>query len=428
MLDPIPASPSGTVSADPIRILFVDDDPSVLQGLGRSLRKKRTEWDMVFAQGGVAGIEAMTEGEFGVIVSDVHMEDVDGFEVLKFAKEWQPEALRIVLTGQTQFDVSLRTVSVAHQCLAKPCDRYEVRESIERACTLRGLLGDESLRKTLSSIESLPTTPELFTKLTRLLEDEGTGAADIGALLQRDLGMSAKILQVVNSAFFGLPRRITNITEAVSFLGQRVIRAMVLGEEAFRPFRGKGLFSATDLEREQDHGLQVARLARKLVGTGDLAEGAFLAGMMHDIGWTVAGCLLPDLYRSFDAQRRAGRRGPTIERQTMGATHEAIGAFLLGAWGLPLTVVEAVAYHAEPHKVPHEQMDVVTAVHVATSLLYEMRTADGVFDTRPSGQPLNEPYLASLGLRGEIDGWRRAALEFQQDCMSDSGDPEPPPS
>ena len=122
-----------------------------------------------------------------------------------------------------------------------------MREAIERACTLRGLLADPGLRQALAAIESLPTTPTLFIRLTQLLANEDTGASDIAELLERDLAMSAKILQVVNSAFFGLPRQVTNMTDAVSFLGQRVIRAMVLGEEAFRPFKGKGRFTPADL-------------------------------------------------------------------------------------------------------------------------------------------------------------------------------------
>lgn len=424
MSAPTPSPGPEAPLAEPIRVLFVDDESSVLDGLRRSLRKKRDEWEMVFVDSGVAAIEAMCDSEFGVLVTDLRMPDVDGFEVLEFAKEQQPEALRIVLSGQIDFDVSLRTVSLAHQSLAKPCDREEVREAIECACTLRGLLSDPGLRQTLSAIESLPTTPHLFTKLTQMLEREDTGASDIGELLSQDIAMSAKILQVVNSAFFGLPRVVTNMTEAAAFLGQRVIRAMVLGEEAFRPFRGKGLFGLADLEREQEHGLTVARLARDVAGPGPLAEGAFLAGMMHDLGWTVAGCLLPDRYECFDAQRRAGARGPQVERNTLGATHEALGAFVLGAWGLPLEVVQSVAYHAEPQLLPHEQMSAVTAVHVATALLHEQRTADGETDPRPSGQPLNLEYLASLGLGARIDDWRRIAEEH---ALKSSDEPHPAP-
>jgi len=414
MLEPRASTLPGEDSDAPIRVLFVDDEAGVLDGLRRSLRKQREVWDMVFAQGGAAGLEALRAGEFGVIVCDVAMREVDGFEVLGFAKERQPEALRIVLTGQSDFESAVRSVALAHQVLAKPSDRDEVRHKIERACTLRGLLADAALRRALSSIDSLPSAPTLFTKLTHLLADEDTGAEDIGELLEQDLAMSAKILQVVNSAFFGLPRVITNMSEAAAFLGQRVIRAMVLGEEAFRPFKGQGLFSAADLEREQRHGFEVGQLARRIVGPGELSEGAFLAGMMHDLGWTVIGCLLPDLYRAFGVRRRAGQRGPAIERITMGANHEAIEAFLLGAWGLPLEVVEAVAYHSEPQRVPHEEPGVITAVHVASSLLHELRTADDTPDPRPSGLPLNEDYVAGLGLRSRIDEWRAMATAIHR--------------
>ena len=316
MSDSTPPLAAGAPSTGPLRVLFVDDELNALEGLRRNLRSKRHEWDMVFAQGGRAALEELANGEFGVIVTDTQMEGVDGFEVLKFALEHQPEALRLVLTGQNHFDIALRAVTLAHQCLAKPCDRHEVCEAIERACNLRGLLDDRGLRGTLSSIESLPTAPKLFMRISQLVEDENTGTDEVVALLEQDLAISAKILQVVNSAFFGLPRHVTSLHEATNLLGQRVIRAMVLGEEAVRPFRGKGLFSAADLEREQQHGLKVGRLAHKLAGGGALAEGAFLAGMMHDLGWTVAGSLLPERYRSFSALHSRGERGTEIECAT----------------------------------------------------------------------------------------------------------------
>ena len=405
-------------STGPIRILFVDDEVNALDGLRRGLRGKRHEWDMVFAKGGAAAIEALAEGEFDVIVTDIQMSGVDGFEVLRFALERQPEALRLVLTGQNQFESALRAVTLAHQCLAKPCDRHELREAIERACNLRGLLSDRRLRATLSSIESLPTAPKLFIKISRLVEDENSGTAEIVALLEQDLAISAKLLQVVNSAFFGLPRNVTSLTDATNLLGQRVIRAMVLGEEAVRPFTGKGLFSAADLVREQQHGLKVARLAHRLAGGGALAESAFLAGMMHDLGWTVVGSLLPERYQSFMESHARGERGQDVERATLGAPHEAIGAFILGTWGLPLEVVEAVAYHAQPSCVPHAELNSITLVHVATALLHEIRCASGAEDSRPSGRGLDLSYVASLGLESEVPVWRATAADLVEQWES----------
>lgn len=389
-----------------IRILFVDDEPRVLEGLKRSLRRQRKVWSMSFAEGGEAGVRELDTGDFDVVVSDMRMPKVDGYALLSHAQQVQPDAMRIVLSGQTELEAALRTVPVAHQFLSKPCEGDQVRMVIERAIQMRKLFQDQRLREVISRAGSLPSVPELYIQLTHALQDPEISAMDIAEIIERDLGMSTKILQIVNSAFFGLPRQMTRLRDAVAFLGVKLIRAMVLSEEAFRPFVGKGVFTAADLYAEQRRGLRTATLARKLSPDRSLGDQAFLAGMLHDIGWVIAGCLLPDEYRQCQARAVDGVVPTCVEREVLGATHAEIGAFLLGTWGLPLPVVEGVAFHHEPRAVAHDEFEVITAVHVAAALLGEAE--DGMRERAPK---LDQRYLHGLGLQGSLDEWRRIAGE-----------------
>src|SRR5688572_86255 len=104
------------------RILFVDDESRVLDGLARMLRGRRNVWNMSFAVGGAAALKRLDTETFDVVVSDLRMPDIDGLAVLTYARDKQPGAVRIALSGQTDLRMLTQTVSIVHQLLAKPCD------------------------------------------------------------------------------------------------------------------------------------------------------------------------------------------------------------------------------------------------------------------------------------------------------------------
>ena len=128
------------------RILFVDDEPQILEGLQNLLHRHRRVWDMVFALGGEAALEELGCRPFDVIVSDMRMPLMDGATLLRRVQEQHSETVRIVLSGHVELTTALRAVSVAHQFLTKPCKPHELENVIQRACNLRALINDEMVR------------------------------------------------------------------------------------------------------------------------------------------------------------------------------------------------------------------------------------------------------------------------------------------
>lgn len=390
------------------RVLFVDDDPHVLDGLRDLLRRQQREWQMVFALGGEAALAELEAQPFDVVVSDMRMPGIDGAALLAVVRERYPESVRIILSGQTEFEAVLRAAPVAHQFLAKPCDRDDLRRAIERTCVSQALLQDDTVRRAAGGTEALPSAPALYSRLVEASADPEVSMADIGALVESDIAMSAKVLQLVNSSFFGLARRIPSAREAVSYLGIAPLRALVLSAGAFRAFAPAQPIAGFSVEALETHSTLVARLARDLLPDQHAAEQAFTAGMLHDVGKLLLAAQRPDELASLlAAARDSGRPLHAIEQERSGATHAEVGAYLLTLWGLPHPIVEAVAYHHAPTRLDHTELDPIAAVYIANRLIAEQQ-AD---PPGPAAEALDHDYLAALGVTDRLDSWRTLAAE-----------------
>src|SRR4051794_19719761 len=257
----VPREHPGT-ARDPLRVLFVDDDACILGGLADALRRRPPGWDTRFALGGQAALDALSARRFDVVVSDLGMPGLDGITVLERAREQQPEAVRIVLSGGAERGAALAASRVAHRYIAKPFREDDVRTAIDRACRLRSLLREEGWRRAAGGVMALPSCPRIYTELTELVADPDATAADAAAVVERDIAMTAKVLQLVNSAFFGLGRRISRMPEAVQYLGLNTLRALVLhagASEAFAPTRPIEGFSIAALQHRSHLAARIAR-------------------------------------------------------------------------------------------------------------------------------------------------------------------------
>jgi putative nucleotidyltransferase with HDIG domain len=394
------------------RLLFVDDERLVLDGLRNMLRPKQRHWEMTFVAGGQEAIEELGRRDFDVVVSDMRMPRVDGATVLKHVQMTQPNAVRIVLTGYTETEMALRTIPVAHQFLSKPCDAATLEGTIDRACNLQTVLTDPALRSAVGGIGRLPSVPKLYMQINEALEKPTTSLKDVAVLIERDMAVSAKILQVVNSGFFGLPKRVTNVHAAVTFIGISMLRRILLSVQAFAAFE-RPPATGFSVEELQKHSHLTAMIASRMFKTKRESEDAFTAGILHDIGKLILAT------HPSDGDSRPGMRNappaaaqviPTVTAdpnaaqpaEGSGVTHAEVGAYLLGIWGLPYSVVEAVAYHHSPLSVRHKTFDVVDAVYIANILAHEPP------DVAPASlDAFDRTRLASLGVEGMLPEWRQ---------------------
>lgn len=386
-------------------ILFVDDEQHILDGLRDLLRSKRREWQMSFASSGADALVELERQPFDVVVSDMRMPRMDGAALLRQVKERYPRVVRIMLSGQTEMEAALRSVPIAHQFLSKPCDAERLRSVIQRACDLQALLNDEELSRSLGGISSLPSVPKTYAAITHLLLDPEASLRELAALVETDMAISTRVLQVVNSAFFGLSRRLSSVQDAVSYLGINLVRNVVLTVEAFRDLHDDGR-SGLDVAAIQWDCVLTGRIARRLLTDPYDQQDAFTAGTLHDVGCLVLATRDPGHYAQITAEARArGLPRAAVERAHGGPTHAEVGAYLLGLWGLPYGIVEAVAHHHAPARMNSERFGVVEAVACAASLEGEITG---------SGETLDPVLVERFGLAPVLPKWRAIARsEFE---------------
>ncbi|GIX49667.1 MAG: signal transduction protein [Candidatus Tectimicrobiota bacterium] len=395
-----------TAASEPVkkRVLFVDDEPNVLQALRRMLHTMRQEWEMAFASSGEEALRLLAEQPFDVIVSDMRMPGMDGVQLLTRVMEQYPGIVRIVLSGHSDRDMILRSVKPAHQYLAKPCDAERLKATVARACALRELLADQALQRLVSGVKTLPSLPTLYTEVIAAIQAPDSSLEEVGQIIEQDMAMSAKILQLVNSAFFGLRRHVASPTQAVCLLGLNTVQALVLSVQIFAHF-DQAVLRRLALDTLWQHSLATSVCAKQIAA--DLAsdrttvDHAFMAGLLHDVGQLLLAANVPEAYgRALALAHEASLPLWEAEQAVFGATHAEVGAYLLGLWGLPDAIVEAVAYHHRPAACLHQAFSPLAAVHVADALVREAEAGGGE-DTG-----LNPQYVAALGLAERLAEWR----------------------
>lgn len=379
------------------RILFVDDEPAVLEGLRNRLRKQRERWEMSFVEGGEAALRHMASTPVDVLVTDMRMPGMDGATLMERVRASHPGVVRIVLSGHSELEAALRAVPVAHQFLSKPCEPTVLEAVIDRACNLQQLVGDEVVRSLVGRIGHLPSLPRTYARLRALLVDEKATVQQATAIIVQDPSICAKLLQIVNSAFFRLSRRITRLEEATSYLGLEALQRVVLAAELFSTKLPRAI-PGLSLEDLQLHSLVTASLASRLVPPGPQQDAAFLGGVLHDVGLLVLATSLPDhLEGALKARRHATEPLHEAEIRRFGVSHAEIGGYLLGIWGLPYPIVEAVANHHAPSRVKSDGLDLVAAVHLANFLAH---------DLAGTSVALDPALMQRLGAAAQLDDWR----------------------
>ncbi len=325
------------------QILFVDDEPAVLGAIKKALRPFRAEWTVEVAEGGQAGIDALTARPFDVVVSDARMPGVDGEKVLLAARQLRPDAIRLVLSGQTERQSAHRLAAVAHQFLAKPCDARAVLAVVDAACQVRDSLGNPALRTVVAQLGDLPLPPTTYQRLVSLLETPETSTDEVAKVVEQNPLVSAMVLRLISSAYFGLPRKVSSVREAVVLLGLEALKQVVLMVEVYRTPDAQGI--VTEL---QERALRRLALVKELAQGSPIAPLAVEAALMVDLGVYVLALKQPALYAPIWAAARGGESAlPQLELERLGVCHASVGAALLSLWNVAPVVVEAVAHHHE---------------------------------------------------------------------------------
>ncbi len=399
------------------RILFVDDNQWVLTLFRRVLPFMQKDWIASYAMNGKEGLAILEQGPVDVVVSDIAMPEMDGIAFLREVERKYPHTVRLVFCDDSGHGAGLHLAKTAHQFFRKPDDFNAIKMAVERVQKLFRMLPEGNLRVIAGQIGALPTLPELYHKVTAELDETEPSVERIGRLIGQDIAMSAKLLQVVNSAFFGLRQRVANPTQAVSMLGLTVVRSLILMLHVLQEHEEVRVDGLT-LKSLWRHSLSVAEMAREIVIAEhmdqDLVDHSCSAGLFHDIGKVVLMINFPELYaKAFEAARVHRADLSQMELEFMGASHSQVGAYLLGIWGFSDIFVNTCLFHHTPSSSGEMKLGPLTAVHTANVF-------DHSIEPPESGEKpvaLDDSYMKTLGINSRVSDWRRNCLEENESSV-----------
>jgi HD-like signal output (HDOD) protein/CheY-like chemotaxis protein len=405
------------------RILFVDDEPKVLQGLQRSLRSMRSEWQMVFASSGPEALDTMGRAPFDVVITDMRMPGMDGAQLLEQVKKRFPQTVRIVLSGQSDRETILRSIGPTHQYLAKPCDIDDLKQKLAHAFALREFLADPRLKEVVCRLDTIPSLPKLYVAISNALQSPDASITQVGDIIAQDMGMSMKVLQLVNSAFFGLPGQVSNPRQAAALIGIDNLKALVLSVHVFSQFENSCNGGLSFLWKHCLATAVSAKAIARLEGASRrTVDESFTAGLLHDVGKLILASVYPsDCVQAWKRAATEKKASVAYELAALGCTHPAVGAYLLGLWGLPDPIVEAVAWHHEPSEALPREFSALIAVHAADWYDHQKHSYAGEGD-KPQ---LDRGLLAQLNLSERSAVWEQACQNL--DIQGEDDEPKNTP-
>jgi len=336
-----------------LRVLFVDDEPSVLRALARMIRIRRLPWDAAFVEGGSAALAELEKHPFDAVVSDLAMPEMDGVTLLtQVATRW-PAVSRLMLTGEFAVAQSLRATRVAHQFLAKPCDGARLEQTIGRLQWIGRLPVSPEIRAGAARLASLPSAPRAHAAIRDALA-RNADFVTLARLVETDIALTAKLLQLVSTPFFTLARDVSTARGALAVLGLEVAQTVLSSRETFRPSE---MVTSLQFQDLHERSLEAARRAREKAPR-EMADRAQLAAWLHDVGRLVLACV-------------PGHARTVAAGGAPAAVVAAAGAYLLGLWGLPDDVVDAIAHQHAPDEAPPANRPLAALVHAATHTITE---------------------------------------------------------
>jgi putative nucleotidyltransferase with HDIG domain len=399
------------------RIIFVGLQ-DIADDLNLSFGVHKSKWSVCFAATGGEALSQFKTAECDVVVTELQLPDMTAIDLLRQVQDEFPKAARLVLSATGDHQAMIGSLAVAHQILSRPCKPETLEKQVANSLAMRIILHDDNLHARIAKIDKLPVLPSIYSQLVEEMQSERASVQKIAELVRRDVAITARVLQMINSAYFGVSRNVDNALQAVNLLGLDTVKSLVLTAGVFSQFKESGLAGFL-LDEIYGHSMTVGTSAQYFANAFGLgrqqAEAALTAGTLHDIGKLI-------LVTNFEKEAKEIVKTVkeenlplhTVERQMLGVSHCEIGAHLLSLWGLSDQVLEAVAFHDTPETSVNPSLNVLAAVHLANAFDHDQR----IPNRDPKYTTANVDYLNQVGLSSQL-AQLRALSEKEQAMQAD---------
>ena len=393
------------------RILFVAKDQDLWNEFQAHPSAADGEWVAHSARTGREALDLVHQFSFAVVVADFLLPDMCGLELLDHFMQRQPSAHRIVLSDVSDVENTTKCIGKPHHHLLRPFGVRTLMNAINQAFSHEAWLPSQAVHGLIAQMRHVPSPPTTYFKVVEEIRSPHASLDKIGEYISEDPAITAKVLQLANSAVFGLELQVSQPLEAIAYIGLETTKALVLLAHTVSTFDKAKLpgFSVEGLWR---HSVSTGQMAQKIAlmekGGLETAEQAFAAGLLHDLGKLLFCANLPGIFAKTLALAREEKCSFwDAEAQLFpNAGHAELAGCVLGIWGLPLPIVEAVALHHNPRRLAGQGFHPLTAVHAANILDHEMTLDESVLIPTP----INTGYLTELGLSHREEVWRQRCV------------------
>ncbi|WPX08342.1 HDOD domain-containing protein [Anaerocellum danielii] len=344
-------------------ILFVDDEVSILKALNRAFLDE--DYELYFAQSAEEALKIMEENYINLIIADMRMPNISGFELLKTVKQKYPGTIRIILSGYADENLVFRALqtNIAKLYILKPWDNERLKQIIKNIFELEDLMKAKKCLEIVNNIDYIPTLKNLYLKITKAIEDE-LGIDNIISAIEEDPAISSKILQVANSAFYNL--KTASVKQAVVYLGLVNVRNIILNTTIFECLQDGS--SKSLLWQHANIANNVFYYLYDNIMKKRVHDSYASAGLLHGIGQLILLKTYPKKYIEYLSVIKE-EKGPIdhqkFELELFGISHPELGAVLLNWWDIPYPVVEAALFHHQPYDERIIHKELVCAVNIA---------------------------------------------------------------
>ena len=385
-----------------LRVLSLEPDREVVANFLNEVSPRG--WELSHAADAKTALEVARKQPVDVALLNASTPETNVIDLAGDLTQIHPKLVTFILSDDPEAAQQAYSTG-RYQFFPKLEDPGPLITAVERMGSLVSWLTNNTTIELVAGIHSLPNIPSNYQGVIRVINSPNSSIQDIGDAMEKDMAMTSRVLQVANSAYYGFSKSITSSTQAALLIGVETLKSLVRYTHVLNNFPHTPASTAI-FDRVWRHSINVAAVARKItmLHTKDenLAEEAFTAGLLHDIGKLVLISIKPDEYRA--VIRQSGENKTllhVLERVKLGTTHAETGAYLLSLWGIPFTILEAVAWHHYPSSSNLRDFSPLTAVHVANVAEHRRQDIEEV----KAIPPLDEGYLASIGVADRVKEW-----------------------
>ncbi|MCK9329880.1 MAG: response regulator [Candidatus Cloacimonetes bacterium] len=390
-------------------ILFVDDEIRILDAFKRTFRKYNKQWDMYFALSGNEALSLMETRKnknlspINIIISDMKMPGMNGSELLKIISEKYPNTIRFILSGQAEEKEFINSFSYIHQYFSKPLESEQLINSVTRIFNIRKYINNQEINDLIIQIKNLPVLPSIYTKIDNLLKTDNYSIKSLSEIINQDISLTAKILQLANSSYFSISKRISDLQQAISVIGIEYLKNLIIIINLFTQVDNEITFNF-NIKKLWDHSLRTANIAKLLAKELNLnpidIDNCYTSALLHDIGKLILAASFPtmylDIYNKYQNEKDTHSL-EAYEYQNFKVSHAEIGAYLISLWGFNDNIIEPILFHHNMSQLSDIKVDNNFIVYIANCIDHEIQSLDQtMLKKRNYSLKLNNEYFKTI--------------------------------